>query len=146
MGLFDKVFGGNQPPKMTTQEAFVGVIMSAVAADGTISQEEALSIITVLNRMKLYQGMNQKDLKGMLDRTVTTLKNQGPGTIIAAAKETLPADMRDTAFAVAADLVLADGVVAETEKKFLEDMQKAMGVADDVALKITEVLVIKNRG
>ena len=54
--------------------------------------------------------------------------------------------MRDTAFAVAADLVLADGVVAETEKKFLEDLQKAMGVADDVALKVTEVLVIKNRG
>jgi hypothetical protein len=42
--------------------------------------------------------------------------------------------------------VLADGVVAEAEKKFLEDMQKAMGISDDVALKVTEVLVIKNRG
>lgn len=146
MGLFDKVFGGNQPPKMTPQEAFVGVIMSAVAADGTISQEEALSVMTVLSRMKLYQGTNQNQMKSMLDRTVNTLKSQGPAPLIAAAKETLPADMRDTAFAVAADLVLADGVVADTEKKFLEDMQKAMGVADDVALKITEVLVIKNRG
>jgi tellurite resistance protein len=120
--------------------------MSAVAADGTISQEEALSVMTVLSRMKLYQGTNQNQMKSMLDRTVNTLKSQGPAPLIAAAKETLPADMRDTAFAVAADLVLADGVVADTEKKFLEDMQKAMGVADDVALKITEVLVIKNRG
>ena len=146
MGLFDKVFGGNQPPKMTPQEAFVGVIMSAVAADGVITQEEALSVITVLNRMKLYQGMDQKQLKGMLDRTVSTLQKQGPSPLIAAAKETLPPELRDTAFAASADLVLADGVVEETEKKFLEDLQKALGVPDDVALKITEVMVIKNRG
>lgn len=146
MGLFDKVFGGNQPPKMTPQEAFIGVIMSAVAADGVITQEEAQGVVTILNRMKLYQGVNQKELNGMLERTVNTLKSQGPSPLITAAKETLPADMRDTAFAVAADLVLADGVVADTEKKFLEDLQKAMGVPDDVALKITEVLVIKNRG
>jgi tellurite resistance protein len=146
MGLFDKVFGGNQPPKMTPPEAFVGVVMSAVAADGVITQEEALSVITILNRMKLYKGMNEKELKSMLDRTVNTLKSQGPSPLIAAAKETLPADLRDTAFAVAADLVLADGVVENTEKKFLEDLQKAMGVPDEVALKITEVMVIKNRG
>jgi|AGTN01.2.fsa_nt_gi Tellurite resistance protein TerB. len=146
MGLFDKVFGGNQPPKMTPPEAFVGVIMSAVAADGVITQEEALSVITVLSRMKLYQGKNEKELRGMLDRTVNTLKSQGPSPLIAAAKETLPADLRDTAFAVAADLVLADGIVEDKEKKFLEELQKAMGVSDDVALKITEVMVIKNRG
>jgi tellurite resistance protein len=146
MGLFDKVFGGNQPPKMTPQEAFVGVIMSAVAADGVITQEEGLSIITVLSRMKLFQDVNQNQLKSMLDRTVNTLKSQGPAPLIAAAKETLPADLRDTAFAVSADLVLADGVVEDREKKFLEELQKAMGVSDDVALKITEVLVIKNRG
>jgi tellurite resistance protein len=146
MGLFDKVFGGNQPPKMTPPEAFVGVVMSAVAADGVITQEEALSVITILNRMKLYKGMSEKEIKGMLDRTVNTLKSQGPAPLVAAAKETLPADLRDTAFAVAADLVLADGIVEEKEKKFLEELQKAMGVPDDVALKITEVMVIKNRG
>lgn len=146
MGLFDKVFGGNQSPKMTPPEAFIGVVMSAVAADGMISQEEAISVITILNRMKLYQGKNEKDLRGMLDRAVNTLKSQGPAPLIAAAKETLPADLRDTAFAVAADLVLADGIVEDREKKVLEELQKAMDVPDDVALKITEVMLIKNRG
>jgi tellurite resistance protein len=146
MGLFDKVFGGNQPPKMTPQEAFVGVVMSAVAADGVITQEEALGVATVLNRMKLFQGVNQNQMKGIFDRTINTLKSQGPSQLIMAAKETLPADLRDTAFAIAADLVLADGVVEDREKKFLEELQKAMGVPDDMALKITEVLVIKNRG
>ncbi len=146
MGLFDKVFGGNQPPKMTSQEAFVGVVLSAVAADGVITQEEALGVAATLSRMKLFQGVNQKQMNGMFDRIVNTLKSQGPSPLIAAAKETLPADLRDTAFAVAADLVLADGVVEDKEKKFLEDLQKALGVTDDIALKITEVLVIKNRG
>ncbi len=146
MGLFDKVFGGNQPQKMTPQEAFTGVIMSAVASDGTITQDEAVSVIAILSRMKLYQGMNDGQIRKMLDKTVDTLKKQGPSPLIAGAKETLPAELRDTAFATAADLVLADGVVEDAEKKFLEDLQKAMGVSDDVALKITEVMVIKNRG
>ncbi len=146
MGLFDKVFGGNQAPQMTPPEAFLGVVMSAVAADGVITQEEQLAIIAILNRMKLYQGKGETDLRGMLDRTVNTLKSQGPAPLVAAAKETLPAELRDTAFAVAADLVLADGIVEDREKKFLEELQKAMGVPDDVALKITEVMVIKNRG
>jgi tellurite resistance protein len=146
MGLFDKVFGGNQPQKMTPQDAFTGVIMSAVASDGVITQEEAMSVIAILSRMKLYQGMNDGQIRKMLDKTVDTLKKQGPGVLIAGAKETLPTELRDTAFATAADLVLADGVVEDSEKKFLEDLQKAMGVPDDLALKITEVMVIKNRG
>ena len=74
MGLFDKVFGGNQPQKMTPQEAFTGVIMSAVASDGAITQEEAMSIIAILSRMKLYQGMNDGQIRKMLDKTVDTLK------------------------------------------------------------------------
>jgi tellurite resistance protein len=146
MGLFDKVFGGSQPAKLSAQESFIGVALTAVAADGVITPEEAQGIFTALYRMKMFKGTNDSQMKTMFDRVLNVLKKQGAGSLIESAKETLTPEMKETAFAVAADLILADGVVEDTEKKFLDDLQKALEIKDDLALKIAEVLVIKNRG
>jgi len=44
------------------------------------------------------------------------------------------------------DLVLADGVVEDAEKEFLDDLQKILNISGDQALTIVEVMIIKNRG
>jgi hypothetical protein len=36
--------------------------------------------------------------------------------------------------------------VEQEEKKFLEDFQKALVIKDELAVKIVEVMVVKNRG
>jgi tellurite resistance protein len=146
MGLFDKVFGGSQPTKLTAQESFIGVAMTAIAADGSITPEEAQGVSAALFRMKMFKGMSERQMKEMFDRVIGVMKKQGAGAIIASAAETLNPEMKETAFAIAADLALADGTIEDEEKKYLEELQKALGVKDDLALKIAEVLVIKNRG
>jgi hypothetical protein len=40
MGLFDKFGGGRADAPFTRQEAFAGIMLSVVAADGHISDEE----------------------------------------------------------------------------------------------------------
>ena len=146
MGLFDKVLGGSQPAKLTDKESFIGVALCAVAADGVITQEEAQGIFTALYRMKMFKGTKDNEMKNMFDRVLNVIKKQGSAALTAAAKETLTPEMKETAFAVAADLILADGVVEEEEKKFLDDLQKALEVKEDLAVKIVEIMVIKNRG
>lgn len=47
---------------------------------------------------------------------------------------------------MAADMVLADGTVEPEERKFLEEFQRTLGIDDATALKVVEVMVIKNRG
>jgi tellurite resistance protein len=86
-------------------------------ADGVITQEGAQGLFTALYRMKLFKGTNDGQMKAMFDRVLTTLKKQGAGALIAAAKETLTPEQKETAFAIAADLILADGVVEDEEKK-----------------------------
>ncbi|HML25844.1 MAG TPA: hypothetical protein PKC27_04000 [Methanomethylovorans sp.] len=61
-------------------------------------------------------------------------------------KEVLQADLRETAFAVAADLTLADGVLAKGEKAILTKIQESLEVPEDKAVTIIEVMLIKNRG
>lgn len=146
MGLFDKVFGGNQPAKLNAQESFIGVTLAAVAADGNINQDELQGVFTALYRMKMFKGVNEKQMKEMFERVASVIKKQGAGAIMTSANETLTPEMKETAFAVAADLVLADGVVEDEEKKFLDELQKALCVNESLAVKIAEVLVVKNRG
>jgi hypothetical protein len=57
----------------------------------------------------------------------------------------IPPDLRATVFAVAADLVLADARIDGREKAFVDHLQAALKVDDATALKIVEVLIIKNR-
>ena len=42
--------------------------------------------------------------------------------------------------------MFSDGDVDAKEKAFLEDFQKALGISDDLALKVAEVMQVKNRG
>jgi hypothetical protein len=65
--------------------------------------------------------------------------------IIQAAKAALTKDELQAAFFVAVDLVLADGIIKDDEKKFLEDLQVTLQIDEATALKITEAVVIKNR-
>jgi hypothetical protein len=53
--------------------------------------------------------------------------------------------LRASVFAVATDLVLADGRIEEREKAFIDQLQAALQVDDATALKIVEVLLIKKR-
>lgn len=145
MGLFDKVLGGSTD-KLTEAEGMAGIALAAIASDGMITQEEAAGLGTTLSRMKLYSGMSNRDVNKVFEKLVKVARAEGVDKLLELSSNAVPAELRQTAFAVAADLLMADGHVAPEEKKFLEKIQKSLGVNDDVALKIAEVIAIKNRG
>ena len=66
--------------------------------------------------------------------------------MIKLANEGLPADLKESAFAVATDLVFADGDVDVTEQQVMTKIQQMMGIPEAQAMKIIEVMSIKNKG
>ncbi len=149
MGLFEKMRGSQGTEtlgEMSAAEAFAAIALAAVASDGYLSEEEAQSIPFILSRMKLYEAYSDDMMRRLFDRLLATLQKEGVGALFASAKASLSEELQQTAFAVAADLVLADGVFAEEEKQFLNELQAALEIAPDFADKITDVMQIKNRG
>jgi uncharacterized tellurite resistance protein B-like protein len=148
MGLFDKILGGqsSENTALTGQEAFAGVLLITVAADGNISSEEVESIIAISNRMQLLRNQTADQFNSMVRKLQGLLQKHDASWLLAKAAEGMPAELRETAFAVSADLIFADGSVEDDEKVVLEAIQNAMGVGDELAIKIIEVLQIKNRG
>src|SRR5688572_1952194 len=147
MGLFDSLFGsGKEKREMTKAEAFAGVLLSAVASDGHISDEEARGLCTILGRMKLYDNWSSDKFNSMINRLIGMLKRMGPEEVLAACAPVLSSEMRETAFVNACDLLLADGGIEEEEKVFLDSLQKRLGISGDQALSVVEVMIMKNRG
>ena len=145
MGLFDKVLGGSTD-KLTEAEGMAGIALTAIASDGMITEEEAAGLGTSLARMKLYSGMSNRDVNKVFEKLIKVARAEGVDKLLELSSTAVRAELKPTAFALAADLLMADGHVAPEEKRFLEKIQKTLLVNDGEAVKIVEVIAIKNRG
>lgn len=145
MGLFDKVLGSSTD-KLTEAEGMAGIALAAIASDGMITEEEAAGLGTTLSRMKLYGGMSNRDINKVFEKLIKVARSEGVDKLLELSSGAVRAELKQTAFAVAADLLMSDGHVAPEEKKFLEKIQLSLGVNNETALKIVEVMAIKNRG
>ena len=130
----------------TEAEAFAGVIMAAVASDQELSEHEIKFMHFMFSRMRLFQGWPKEQYNNLFNKLLQALKQQGIENFLDLCIQALPEKFYQTAFAVSVDLVLADGTVSREEKDFLYDLQKKLGINTELATKIIEVIIIKNRG
>lgn len=146
MGLFDKVLGGkdSEAIKLSKQEGFAAIAVACIAADGDVAPEEVRRTVASLATMPMFRDYDMRDLAGTLNKVAGLIKRRGPASVVQAAKGVLSTEQAVAAFFVAADLVLADGTVEPEERQFLDDLQKTLGVESTLALKIVEVISIKN--
>ena len=146
MGLFDNLFGGSKTKEFTPAEAFAGVLISAVASDGFISDKEAQGMFTIMGRMNLYSNWTGDKFNDMMNQMLGIIKREGPEKLLEHCSTVVPKELKETAFANACDLLLADGGIEEEEKIFLESLQTKLNISGDQALTIVGVLIIKNKG
>ncbi|MCI0459134.1 MAG: tellurite resistance TerB family protein [Gemmataceae bacterium] len=147
MGLFDSLFGSSEASKpFGPHEGFAGILLGASACDGHIAQEEVQSLFTMLTRMKMYQRYTENNWNTLMNRLLGLLKRKGVDELLEKAVEALPPELKATAFANACDIVLADGVVEEDEKEFLDKLQNRLEIPQAEAMNIVRVMVIKNKG
>lgn len=147
MGIFNQVFGAKSDSKiaMNSAEAFAAICLVAIASDGYLSASEETEMKMRLSRMQLFQD-SVDQLDQMQRYLLEGLKKHGPNEMINCAKASLPPQLAPTAFAIAVDLVFADGTVSTEERAFIDDLRCILAIPDEMALKIVEVMTLKNQG
>ncbi len=147
MSLFDRVSGYQSRVQnaLSPAEAFTAIALIAVASDGNPSQKQARDICEILSHLKLFSSYSEDDIISMLEILSGIIRHEGVNNLFNAAKDSLSEDFKESAFAVATDLVLADGIFVE-EKDFLRELYQALRIRGDNGEKIIEVMLIKNRG
>lgn len=148
MSLFDDIdeglTSGSQP--FGPQEGFAGVMLCASACDGHIGDEEGHSLNLILGQKKLYERQTPQQFSSMMDRLIGELKRGGPERLLEKSHGAVPPELRECAFANAVDIVLADGVVEQEERDFIDSLQVKFGIEEQRAKAIVQVMVFKNHG
>ncbi len=145
--LFDGLeeYQASKYPSLTTKEAFIAIAFAIIAADGIIDNDEQQVLALSMIRMKPFRDMSPEQFKESLHKIYNTLNKNGVDFLIEAAKLALTAERCETAFFFAVDLALSDHVLEESEKAMLSKMQQILNIDAEIARKIIEVAMIKNR-
>ena len=148
MSLFDDILddGAVGAPDFGPQEGFAGVLLCASACDGHMSDEEAQGINLMLSQKKLYSRQTQQQFGSMVDRLMAELKRGGPEKLLEKSVPAVPPELRESVFVNAVDIVLADGVVEQDEREFIDSLQEKLELDKKRAKTFVQVMVYKNHG
>ncbi|MEM6966495.1 MAG: tellurite resistance TerB family protein, partial [Bacteroidota bacterium] len=146
MSIFGNLFGGDSGPvTLNKQEAFAGILLSIIAADGQITQEEGQDFISTLQRARLMNSVNNNQFRDMMNKLQKYMRKNSPEALVDLCAEHLPAEYANGTFAYACDLVFSDGTADESEQKLLDQIKLKLNIDDSLAYKVGEVLMIKNK-
>lgn len=147
MSAIEKTLLPEQPAddQLSLDEAMVVVLFGAVLSDGLVGIEEATRIDDIVAASPLKWRSEAAATKVMGARAASLFARRGTEAVLAMCAETIPHHLHGTAFALATDLMLVDGQVGPWEHIYIDHLQRAFAIDDDVAMRIVEVLLIKNR-
>ena len=131
---------------LTAAEAFAGIMLATIAADGHIADEERQHLIVSLNRMKLFQNYSKDSIANIIKNLMQIIKIHNIDILFNAAVSGLPEYLHETAFAVSTDIAISDGAMPTEELCLLSKLSKSLSISQDKADKIIEVMLIKNKG
>ncbi|NJM63844.1 MAG: tellurite resistance TerB family protein [Oscillatoriales cyanobacterium RU_3_3] len=142
--LFGNATSDTSTIELTSSEALTAISVLAVAADGQISEEERQTLAA--NHIRLFRSYSGEQFQELFKKVLNLSRQYSPAEVFAAAKTALTPQLRTTAFAIATDLVLVDGVFTQEEKEFLIELSAALDISEEMGKKIIDVMSIKNCG
>lgn len=148
MGLFDrfktKPSNDDAGPALSPEEAFAAILITTMASDGQLSQEEIHSVGATLNRLKLFREMRGSQIERLIEKVFGLLEELGGTELVEQACEALPDELRMPTFINAVDLVFADGEVGDEEEAVIEDLMNHLHLDSDSVSAIIDVVRLKN--
>ncbi|WP_320676867.1 tellurite resistance TerB family protein [Prochlorococcus sp. MIT 1300] len=126
-------------------EAFVTVLLAAVASDGVLTPGEAHSLREQLELRHPFSEMTKLEMAALFDSILSRLRSTATEVLVAEAITRLSFDQQESVLAVSAHLLHADGVVSPPEEEFLEHLITQVSLPREHANMILLSIVALNR-
>ena len=115
--------------RLTLDESLIALFIAAMDANGHVSPaelERAHHLIWSTGRFRHQDG---DDVNRIIGDMRARIESSDARTVLALAVEAIPARLREPAFAVLADLLLADGQLDVEERAFLRRVGTDLQIA-----------------
>ena len=109
---------------LTPQDALVAVMIAISASDSNIRTAELVSIERIVDHMPVFSDYDEDRLRQVSTAVFDLFEEvDGLDALFGLVKETLPEKLYETAYALACDVAAADGLLGESELRFLAEIR-----------------------
>jgi tellurite resistance protein len=117
------------PHPLSPQDSLVAVMVAVSASDENIRTVELVKIQSAVNNLPIFADYDIDRLK-TVSQIVFDLFEQEDGlaALFGLVHEALPERLYETAYALACDVAAADGSLAETELRLLEEIRSQLNI------------------
>jgi len=114
---------------MSPQDALVAVMIASSASDQDVRTAELVAITRMVNHMPIFATYDPDRIR-RVSRTVLDLfeEEDGLDALFGLIREALPEHLYETAYALACDVVTADGRHSQVELRMLEEVREELKV------------------
>jgi len=114
-------------PQLTPQQALIYVMVTVAAADRQITQVELQRIGSMVSDLPVFRETDGDWLaREAQDCGRLLSKPEGVRRVLALVGEALPVHLRETAYALAAEVAASDLAIKDEEMDFLEMLEDAL--------------------
>nr|WP_321235098.1 TerB family tellurite resistance protein [uncultured Psychroserpens sp.] len=146
MGLFDQFIKKTKDivyKPISDLEAWIGILYACMSSDGVVSDVEIDSLSRMIVHKQKFSGIDIAPLYNSVSEAKSKIGGIG---LVEACAEFVNEGDKDTLFSMAIEIVLADGVLEKDEEKVIELIADRMKIDAELANKIIQVMLIRNRG
>ena len=117
------------PPSMSPQDALVAVMVAVSASDEQMRTSELVAIQRMVNHMPVFTAYDADRIR-TVSQTVFDLfeEEDGLDALFGLIRAALPERLRETAYALACDVVAADGKLRDMELRMLEEVREELAI------------------
>jgi tellurite resistance protein len=128
------------------QAALISTMVIASAADGHMSDRELQTIGDIVRHLPVFRRFQPERIGEISDDCQRYLEDEdGLDRAMAMIREALPAALRETAYALACDVAVADGRLAQEELRFLEMLRHELDIDRLHAAAIERAAAVRHR-
>ena len=116
-------------PSLTAQDALCAIMIAVSASDENIRTAELVKITNIINNLPVFPEYDANNVPN-ISRMVFELFEQEEGldALFGLIRDALPERLNETAYALACDVAAADGDIAQSELRMLEEMRYELNI------------------
>ena len=116
-------------PSFSPQDSLVALMIAISASDATIRTAELVSIERIVDHMPVFADYDKDRLKQVSTAVFDLFEEEdGLDALFGLVRDSLPAKLNETAYALACDVAAADGLLGEQELNLLAEIRYELSI------------------
>ena len=133
-----------QVKELKLDEALIALFVGAMNANGHVAREKLARAHHLIWSTRRFRRKFGETVGRLIDRMKRLLEGREAGVVMHVAARTIAARLRPSAFALVADLLLADGKIEPQEGSFLQRLAANFKIDTRMASQAIAVMLAKN--